>query len=127
MIEVDLGFDAEAARIRPHLAEGVADRDPDRLEDLEITAGPVERLEPDQVDGRDKGAALPSMIGASGPSISTTALSTPRPESAARTCSAVEISGPDASPSTVAKSVAVTAPKSAGNLADLPGHRFAFE
>jgi len=34
------------------------------------------------------------MIGASGPSISTTALSTPRPDSAARTCSAVDTSGP---------------------------------
>ena len=40
------------------------------------------------------GAALPSMIGTSGPSISMTALSTPSPESAASTCSAVEHSGP---------------------------------
>src|SRR5438105_429206 len=40
------------------------------------------------------------MIGASGPSISTTALSTPRPRKAANTCSAVDTSGPDASPST---------------------------
>src|SRR5262249_32625960 len=55
------------------------------------------------------GAALPSMIGASGPSISTKALSTPSPDSAANTCSAVDTSGPDASPSTVANSVAVTA------------------
>src|SRR5512132_2212789 len=54
------------------------------------------------------------MMGASGPSISTTALSTPRPASAARTCSAVDTSGPDSSPSTVANSVAVTALMSAG-------------
>jgi hypothetical protein len=56
-----------------------------------------------------KAAALPSMIGTSGPSISIKALSTPRPERAASTCSAVEHSGPWASPNTVANSVAVTA------------------
>ena len=56
-----------------------------------------------------KGAALPSMIGTSGPSTSMVALSTPMPRSAASTCSAVETSGPSASPSTVANSVAITA------------------
>src|SRR6266487_4535141 len=55
-----------------------------------------------------KGAALPSMIGASGPSSSTMALSTPSPHSAAMMCSIVETPGPEASPSTVASSVAVT-------------------
>ena len=53
------------------------------------------------------------MIGTSGPSISTTTLSTPSPRSAASRCSAVEQSGPVASPSTVANSVAVTARTSA--------------
>ena len=53
------------------------------------------------------------MIGTSGPSISMMALSTPSPCSAASTCSAVEHSGPSASPSTVANSVAVTARTSA--------------
>ena len=48
------------------------------------------------------------MIGASGPSISTTVLSTPSPRNAANTCSAVDTSGPEASPRTVANSVAVT-------------------
>src|SRR5579885_3903301 len=60
-----------------------------------------------------KGAALPSMIGTSGPSISTTTLSTLSPRSAASRCSAVEHSGPLASPRTVANSVAVTARTSA--------------
>src|SRR6185312_14569664 len=60
-----------------------------------------------------KAAALPSMIGTSGPSISMMALSTPRPRSAASRCSAVEQSGPLASPRTVANSVAVTARTSA--------------
>ena len=55
-----------------------------------------------------KAAALPSMIGTSGPSISMVALSTPMPRSAASTCSAVETSGPLRSPRTVAKSVAIT-------------------
>ena len=53
------------------------------------------------------------MIGTSGPSISTTALSTSSPRSAASRCSAVEHSGPLASPRTVANSVAVTARTSA--------------
>ena len=53
------------------------------------------------------------MIGTSGPSISTTTLSTLSPRSAASRCSAVEHSGPLASPSTVANSVAVTARTSA--------------
>ena len=56
-----------------------------------------------------KAAALPSMIGASGPSISTMQLSTPRPHSADMMCSTVETNTPDPSPSTVASSVAVTA------------------
>src|SRR5689334_3971293 len=48
------------------------------------------------------------MIGASGPSISMVALSTPMPRSAASTCSTVDTSGPSASPSTVWNSVAIT-------------------
>src|SRR5262249_19355723 len=48
------------------------------------------------------------MIGASGPSISMMQLSTPRPHSAAMTCSTVETKTPNSSPSTVASSVAVT-------------------
>src|SRR5258708_1740291 len=63
-----------------------------------------------------KGAALPSMIGTSGPSISMTALSTPSPDSAASTCSAVEHNGPSVSPSTVANSVAVSRPHLWRNL-----------
>ena len=53
------------------------------------------------------------MIGTSGPSISTTTLSTLSPRNVASRCSAVEQSGPEASPSTVANSVAVTARTSA--------------
>ena len=49
------------------------------------------------------------MIGASGPSISTMQLSTPRPHSADMTCSTVETKTPEPSPRTVASSVAVTA------------------
>ena len=74
-----------------------------------------------------KGAALPSMIGTSGPSISTSTLSTPRPRKAASRCSAVEQSGPEASPSTVANSVAVTARTSARisrSTAPLPATRW---
>src|SRR6201992_2773351 len=55
-----------------------------------------------------KAAELPSMMGTSGPSTSIVALSTPIPRSAARTCSAVETSGPLRSPRTVANSVAIT-------------------
>ncbi len=57
------------------------------------------------------------MIGTSGPSTSTTTLSTPRPNSAASTCSVVDTAGPWRSPSTVANSVAVTERKFAHKFA----------
>ena len=74
------------------------------------------------------GSALPSMIGTSGPSISIIALSMPSPASAASTCSAVEQSGPAASPRTVWNSVAVTARKFArtsrsGSPPDAAAHK----
>ena len=53
------------------------------------------------------------MIGASGPSISTARYRWPDRAERARTCSAVDISGPVSSPRTVANSVAVTASMSA--------------
>ena len=84
-----------------------------RLDDFDIAARQRARGEPGLIDRVDEGAALPSMIGTSGPSISTTTLSTLSPRNAASRCSAVEQSGPLASPSTVANSVAVTARTSA--------------
>ena len=64
------------------------------------------------------------MIGTSGPSISTTALSTPRPRSAASTCSAVETQrAGSSSPSTVANSVAVTAAHVGADFALADGPR----
>src|SRR3974377_2397675 len=39
MIEADLGFNPEAARIGQHFPERVSDRNPDRLEYLDVAAG----------------------------------------------------------------------------------------
>src|SRR5690606_4994613 len=55
-----------------------------------------------------KRAALPSMIGISGPSISTTALSRPRAAKAASTCSTVDTLAPSLLASTVQRRVSVT-------------------
>ncbi len=60
MVELDLGLDPEAARIRAELAEGVAHRDPHRLEHADVAARLVERFEADLIDRRDerRGAAV---------------------------------------------------------------------
>ncbi|MNL51256.1 hypothetical protein D3C87_1743390 [compost metagenome] len=55
-----------------------------------------------------KSVALPSMIGISGPSISTSTLSRPRPEQADIRCSMVDTDAELRSPMTVQSSVALT-------------------
>ncbi len=67
------------------------------------------RTRPARSIASTKGAALPSMIGTSGPSISTRTLSTPRPARAARRCSMVATEPVAVSPMMVQSSVALTA------------------
>ena len=57
---------------------------------------------------RTNATALPSMIGISGPSISTSTLSRPRPAQADIRCSIVETEAGPRSPITVQSSVALT-------------------
>src|SRR5262249_10187723 len=45
---------AEAARVGPYLSECISPRHPHRLQDLDMTPRPIERLETHRVDGRDK-------------------------------------------------------------------------
>ena len=52
MVVVDLGLDAEAARIGRDLAIGVAHRDPHRLEHADIAARLIERRDADGIDRR---------------------------------------------------------------------------
>ena len=114
IVERDLDFEAEAARIRAAIRRSNRRWRPASASESGYSgAAPASVTMPACSMAATKAAALPSMIGTSGPSISISALSTPRPDSAARTCSAVEHSGPSASPSTVANSVAVTARTSA--------------
>src|SRR5215471_2473516 len=54
VIELDFGFDAEAARIGPDFAVGIAQGNPYRLEHLDVAPRLLERLEPDLIDGGDE-------------------------------------------------------------------------
>ena len=54
MVEFDLGLDAEAARIGPKFAVGIAGRDPHRLEHADVAARLVERLDADLIDRRNE-------------------------------------------------------------------------
>ena len=66
----------------------------DRLENLEYIGGGACGTRPTESIAATNWAAEPSMIGISGPSISTSALSTPRPASAAIRCSTVATVAP---------------------------------
>ena len=55
MIEADLGFNPEAARIGQYFPERVSDRNPDGLEYLDEAARCIEPLQTNLIDGRDKG------------------------------------------------------------------------
>ncbi len=55
MVVIDFGLDPEAARIRPDLAEGLAQRNLDGLEHPDIAPRLIERLDADGVDGGDEG------------------------------------------------------------------------
>src|SRR5262249_43072455 len=108
MIKLDFRFDSQTAQIGPQFAVAFAFGYAHRLEHLDVTARRRKSCNADLIDCRDEGRGAAIMIGISGPSTSMTALSTPRPCNAARTCSVVDMAGPSLSPRTVANSVAVT-------------------
>ena len=99
--------------VREQFADGTVARDADRLQHLDILAPRIERDDAGLIDGGDErvGAAVHDRhfraVDLDHGVVDAEAAS------AARTCSAVEHSGPFASPSTVANSVAVTARTSA--------------
>ena len=83
--------------------------DANRLEDAQIAGAPRERpTRPVASMAATNSAALPSMIGISGPSISTSTLSRPRPAQADIRCSMVATEAEAPSPMTVHSSVALT-------------------
>ena len=81
MVEVDVDFQPEAAIVGPQLAVGAAQVTRTGLrtrDDSDARLATASRCRPGRWRRR-KASALPSRIGTSGPSISTSALSTPRP------------------------------------------------
>ena len=91
VVEIDLEAHREAVIGQQGAAESPS-ADRDRLHDLDRAARRVLRDGSRRVrSGCRNGAALPSMIGTSGPSSSTTALSMPGPAKAAIRCSIVLI------------------------------------
>jgi hypothetical protein len=90
------------------LTPGVAIVDTNGLLDAQIPAAAVKLLEPDLLDRLDERRLLPSMIGISGPSSSTTDCRRPARRRAAIRCSTVETPSPAGSPSTVQRAVEET-------------------
>ena len=54
MIEVDFGFDAQPARMRPQFAEAAVGTDPHRLQHLDVAAAGRGRDDAGAVDGRNE-------------------------------------------------------------------------
>jgi len=55
VLELDLCFHAEAARVRPYLSVGITFSHPHRLEHLDLAARPIEYSETHRIDRRDEG------------------------------------------------------------------------
>ena len=77
MIEFDFRFYPKAPGVWQDFSESIPNGDPYRFEHLDVAAGCSRVSSPTRSMAATNGAALPSIMGASGPSISIAALSTP--------------------------------------------------